>query len=76
MDRSAGSGTGGRGNLRNGSGNLSPDSAAAQAARVSKARGITIDRVNQLVAQLTEGPELGVLGEPPGQRSEFKPDSG
>jgi K+-transporting ATPase ATPase C chain len=43
---------------------ISPDSAAAQAARVAKARGVSGDQVNQLVAQLTEGPDLGVLGEP------------
>src|ERR1700734_1673473 len=43
---------------------ISPDSAGAQAARVAKARGVSGDQVNQLVAQLTEAPELGVLGEP------------
>jgi K+-transporting ATPase ATPase C chain len=43
---------------------ISPDSATAQVARVAKARGVSGDQVNQLVAQLTEGPELGVLGEP------------
>jgi len=34
-------------------------SARAQAPRVAKARG-----VNRLAAQFTEGPELGLLGEP------------
>ena len=43
---------------------LSPDSAAAQVARVAKARGVSSDQVSQLVAQVTEGPELGLLGEP------------
>jgi len=43
---------------------LSPDSAAAQAARVAKARGVSTDQVSQLIAQLTEGPDLGLLGEP------------
>lgn len=43
---------------------ISPDSALAQAARVAKARGVAIDRINTLVATLTEGPDLGVLGEP------------
>ena len=43
---------------------ISPDSAAAQAARVAKARGASADQVSRLVAQFTEGPELGVLGEP------------
>jgi potassium-transporting ATPase KdpC subunit len=43
---------------------ISPDSAAAQAPRVAKARGVALDRVTTLVASLTEGPDLGVLGEP------------
>jgi K+-transporting ATPase ATPase C chain len=43
---------------------LSPDSAAAQVARVAKARGVSPDQVSQLIAQVTEGPDLGVLGEP------------
>src|SRR5450755_369655 len=43
---------------------ISPDSAHAQAARVAKARGIQGDQANQLVAQFTEGPDLGLLGEP------------
>ena len=42
---------------------ISPDSAAAQTARVAKARGVSADQVNQLVAQMTEGPDLGLLGE-------------
>ena len=43
---------------------LSPDSAKAQAARVAKARGVSVDQVLQLVAQFTEPPDLGLLGEP------------
>jgi K+-transporting ATPase ATPase C chain len=42
---------------------LSPDSASAQAPRVAKARGAALDQVNQLIAQFTEAPDLGVLGE-------------
>ena len=43
---------------------LSPDSARAQAARVAKARGASADQVLQLIAQYTEGPDWGLLGEP------------
>ena len=43
---------------------ISPDSAAAQMARIAKARGIPAEQVSQLVARLTEGPDLGILGEP------------
>jgi potassium-transporting ATPase KdpC subunit len=43
---------------------LSPDSAAAQIPRVSKARGISASQLSQILTQFTEGPELGVLGEP------------
>ena len=43
---------------------ISPDSARAQAARVAKTRGIQVDQANQLVALFTEGPDLGLLGEP------------
>jgi len=43
---------------------ISPDSARAQAARVAMIRGIQVDQANQLVAQFTEGPDLGLLGEP------------
>jgi K+-transporting ATPase ATPase C chain len=42
---------------------ISPDSAGAQAARVAKARGVSADQVSQLIAQVTEGPDLGMLGE-------------
>jgi len=43
---------------------ISPDSAKAQAPRVAKARGIAVDQVNQLIAQFTEAPDFGLLGEP------------
>lgn len=43
---------------------ISPDSARAQMARVAKARGVSSDQVNQLIAQYTEQPDLGFLGEP------------
>jgi potassium-transporting ATPase KdpC subunit len=43
---------------------ISPASAAAQAPRVSKARGLALDQVQQLVAQNTQGRTFGFLGEP------------
>src|SRR5215471_11076505 len=43
---------------------ISPANAEVQAARVAKARGVSVDQVNQAVAQFTEGPDLGLLGEP------------
>jgi K+-transporting ATPase ATPase C chain len=43
---------------------ISPSSAQLQAARVAKARGVSADQVNQLIARFTEGPDLGLLGEP------------
>jgi K+-transporting ATPase ATPase C chain len=43
---------------------ISPDSAAAQTARVAKARGVSADQLSKLVAQFTEAPDLGLLGEP------------
>jgi K+-transporting ATPase ATPase C chain len=43
---------------------LSPDSARAQAARIAKARGVSADQVDGLIAQHTEHPDLGILGEP------------
>lgn len=43
---------------------ISPASAQVQVARIAKARGIPVDQANQLVAQFTEGPDLGLLGEP------------
>jgi K+-transporting ATPase ATPase C chain len=43
---------------------ISPDSAQAQIRRVAKARGVSTGQMNQLVAQFTEAPDLGLLGEP------------
>jgi potassium-transporting ATPase KdpC subunit len=43
---------------------ISPASAQVQEARVAKARGISQDQLNQLVAQNTKSPDLGLLGEP------------
>lgn len=43
---------------------LSPDSARAQAARIAKARGLSAEQVDGLIAQYTEHPDLGILGEP------------
>src|SRR5713226_10285893 len=43
---------------------ISPASAEAQAPRVAKARGVAVERVNRLMAQFTERPDLGILGEP------------
>ncbi len=42
---------------------ISPDSALAQAARVAKARGVPAAQVEQLIAQYTQGPDFGLLGE-------------
>jgi potassium-transporting ATPase KdpC subunit len=43
---------------------ISPAFAHAQIARVARVRGASVDQVNQLVAQNTEQPDLGLLGEP------------
>lgn len=47
---------------------LDPDisiaNANAQAARVAKARGFSLDQVQTLIASATEGRDLGFLGEP------------
>ena len=43
---------------------ISPASAEAQAARVAKARGTSLEQVEQLISQNTKGPDLGFLGEP------------
>jgi K+-transporting ATPase ATPase C chain len=43
---------------------LSPESADAQVERVAKARGANPQDIHALVAQLTEGRDLGFLGEP------------
>ncbi len=43
---------------------ISPAAAAYQAARVAKTRGIDKAKVDQLIAQNTEGRQLGIFGEP------------
>jgi K+-transporting ATPase ATPase C chain len=43
---------------------ISPDNAVLQAARVAKARGLSLDAVKQVIAQHTRGRDLGFLGEP------------
>ena len=42
---------------------ISPDSARAQAARVARARGLSPGDVDKLVAEFTEPPDLGIIGE-------------
>jgi len=43
---------------------ISPGAAQYQISRVAAARGLSIEQVQQLVAQHTEGRTLGILGEP------------
>jgi K+-transporting ATPase ATPase C chain len=43
---------------------ISPESARAQAPRIANARGVTAVLIEHLIAQHTEGPDLGLLGEP------------
>ena len=43
---------------------LSPESADAQVDRIAKARGVSSQDIRALIAQLTEGRDLGFLGEP------------
>ena len=43
---------------------ISPASAQAQAARIARARGISLQQVQQLIAEHTEGRTLSLLGEP------------
>jgi potassium-transporting ATPase KdpC subunit len=43
---------------------ISPANALIQAARVAKARNLSVDQVRTLVNQYTEGRTLFVLGEP------------
>lgn len=43
---------------------VSPEAALVQAPRVAEARGLPLERVTALIAQQTEPPQLGFLGEP------------
>ncbi len=43
---------------------ISPAAARWQAARVAKASGLAPSRVDALIAEHTEGPDLGFLGMP------------
>jgi len=43
---------------------ISPAAAAYQAARVARARGLTREQVQTLIAQNTHGRQLGIFGEP------------
>jgi len=43
---------------------ISPDNAAIQAARIARARSVTVDRVNAVLAQYADGRDLGLFGEP------------
>jgi K+-transporting ATPase ATPase C chain len=43
---------------------VSPDTAMLQAPRIARARSVTVDRVQAVIAEYTEGRELGFLGEP------------
>jgi len=43
---------------------ISPASAEAELPRVAKARGISEDQLRRLVAQYSQSPDLGILGEP------------
>jgi K+-transporting ATPase ATPase C chain len=43
---------------------ISPASAEAQVARVAKARGVTPDRIAELVAKHTDGRQWGIFGAP------------
>jgi potassium-transporting ATPase KdpC subunit len=43
---------------------ISPANADAQAARIAKARGASVDQLKQMIAENTKPADLGVLGEP------------
>jgi K+-transporting ATPase ATPase C chain len=43
---------------------ISPASAMAQAMRVAKARGVSVESIAPLISQFTEAPDLGLFGEP------------
>jgi K+-transporting ATPase ATPase C chain len=42
---------------------ISIDNASIQAARVAKARNVSVDKVTALIQQNTDGPDLGILGD-------------
>jgi K+-transporting ATPase ATPase C chain len=43
---------------------ISPANAEAQVARVAQARGLSAERVREILTRHTEGRQFGVLGEP------------
>jgi potassium-transporting ATPase KdpC subunit len=43
---------------------VSPDNAMAQAPRIAKARGVTVERIRAIAIEHTEGRDFGLLGEP------------
>jgi K+-transporting ATPase ATPase C chain len=43
---------------------ISPNNAELQAPRVAKARGLSVDKVMEVVRANTDGPDLGILGDP------------
>jgi len=43
---------------------VSPETAMLQAPRIARARSVAVDRVQAVIAEYTEGRELGFLGEP------------
>lgn len=43
---------------------ISPANAALQAARVAKARGLSLEKIQSLITEYTDGRDLGVFGEP------------
>jgi K+-transporting ATPase ATPase C chain len=43
---------------------ISPANAALQARRVAAARNVSLEKVSALIAEFTDGPDLGILGDP------------
>ena len=43
---------------------ITPENAALQAPRVAKARGLSLDKVTQLIKDNTDPADLGFLGDP------------
>ena len=43
---------------------ISPDAAKIQVPRIAKERGISVEKLNTLVAEHTEGPSMGLFGDP------------